>query len=170
PHPTDSDRALAKLYGDGDEFDKQWCVASALYYLKKADPSIDAIFRRHRPVQVRLPQRPFTEETWQRVLHPDEDRLIVNLFSIAAPYLLAPIAKPPQAMGLGRRQRVDTALDRNAPVLAAVQLAELMALPMPELFRGVNENAQTVVLNLQSKGQPKAALGLAAATQPARDS
>jgi len=165
PHRTDSYRALAKLYGDGDEFDKQWCVASALYYLKKADPSIDAIFRRHRPVQVRLPQRPFTEETWQRVLHPDEDRLIVNLFSIAAPYLLAPIAKPPQAMGLGRRHRVDTAVDRTPPVLAAVQLAELMALPMPELFRGENENAQTVVLNLQSKGQPKAALALAPSTQ-----
>ena len=165
PHRTDSYRALAKLYGDGDEFDKQWCVASALYYLKKADPSIDAIFRRHRPAQIRLPQRPFTEETWQRVLHPDEDPLLVSLFSIAAPYLLAPIAKPPQAMGLGRRHRVDTAIDRTPPVLAVAQLAELMSLPMPELFRGENENAQTVVLNLQYKGQPKAALALAPSTQ-----
>ncbi|HXU00667.1 MAG TPA: SIR2 family protein, partial [Polyangia bacterium] len=165
PHRTDSYRALAKLYGDGDEFDKQWCVASALYYLKKADPGIDAIFRRHRPQQIRLPQRPFTEEIWQRLLHPDEDRLIANLFAVAAPYLSAPIAKPPQAMGLGRRHRIDTALDRSPPVLAAIQLAEVMALPMPELFRGENENAQTVVLNLQSKGLPKPALALAPSTQ-----
>ena len=44
PHRTDSYRALAKLYGDGNEIDKQWCVASALYYLKKADPSIEPSF------------------------------------------------------------------------------------------------------------------------------
>ncbi len=165
PHRTDSYRALAKLYGDGNETDKQWCVASALYYLKKADPSIDAIFRRHRPVQIRLPQRPFTEETWQRVLHPDEDRLLGDLFAVAAPHLAAPIAKPPAALGLGRRHKIDLALDRSPPVLAAVQLAEVMALPMPELFRGENENAQTVILNLQNKGHAQAALALAPSTQ-----
>jgi tetratricopeptide (TPR) repeat protein len=165
PHRTDSYRALAKLYGDGNEIDKQWCVASALYYLKKADPGIDAIFRRHRPVQIRLPQRPFTEEIWQRVLHPDEDRLLDALFAVAAPHLAAPIAKPPAALGLGRRHKIDLAVDRSPPVLAVVQLAEVMALPMPELFRGENENAQTVILNLQNKGHAQAALALAPSTQ-----
>ena len=165
PHRTDSYRALVKLYGDGNETDKQWCVASALYYLKKADPGIDAIFRRYRPVQIRLPQRPFTEEIWQRVLHPDEDRLIAGLFALSAQYLTAPIAKTPAAMGLGRRHRVDLAIDRSPPVLAVVQLAEVMGLPMPELFRGENESAQTVILNLQYKGRPKTALALAPSTQ-----
>ena len=165
PHRTDSYRALAKLYGDGNELDKQWCVASALYYLKKADPTIDAIFRRHRPTQIRLPQRPFNEEIWQRVSHPDEDRLLSGLFAVAAPYLSAPIAKSPADMGLGRRHRIDLALDRTPPVLAVIQLAEVMGLPMPELFRGENENAQTVILNLQYKGRPKTALALAPSTQ-----
>jgi tetratricopeptide (TPR) repeat protein len=165
PHRTDSYRALAKLYGDGNEIDKQWCVASALYYLKKADPSIDAIFRRHRPAQVRLPQRSFTEEIWQRVVHPDEDRLLDALFALAAPYLSTPTAKPPDALGLGRRHRVDLTVDRTPPVLAAIQLAEVMGFPMPELFRGENENAQTVILNLQYKGRPKAAVALAPTTQ-----
>jgi tetratricopeptide (TPR) repeat protein len=165
PHRTDSYRALAKLYGDSNEVDKQWCVASALYYLKKADPSIDAIFRRYRPTQIRLPQRPFTEEIWQRVAHPDEDRLLSGLFAIAAPYLSAPIAKTPAALGLGRRHRIDLTLDRSPPVLATIQLAEVMGLPMPELFRGENENAQTVILNLQYKGRSQTALALAPSTQ-----
>jgi hypothetical protein len=165
PHRTDSYRALVKLYGDRNEIDKQWCVASALYYLKKADPSIDAIFRRYRPAQVRLPQRPLSEEIWQRIAHADEDRLLAGLFTLAAPYLLAATAKPPSAMGLGRRHHIDPATDRSPAVLAAVQLAEVMAVPMPDLFRGENENAQTVILNLQSKGQPKAAVALAPSTQ-----
>ena len=165
PHRTDSYRALVKLYGDANETDKQWCVASALYYLKKTDPSIDAIFRRYRPVQIRLPQRPFTEETWQRVMHPDEDRLLAALFTLSAQYLAAPIAKTPAAMGLGRRHRVELTTDRSPPVLAVAQLAEVMALPMPELFRGENESAQTVVLNLQFKGGTKTALALAPSTQ-----
>src|SRR5262249_21913556 len=116
PHRTDSYRALAKLYGDGDEIDKQWCVASALYYLKKADPSIDAIFRRRRPVQIRLPQRPFTEEIWQRIIHPDEDKLLGKLFAVAGPYLSARLAKVPADMGLGRRHRIDTLTDRSPAV------------------------------------------------------
>jgi len=165
PHRTDSYRALAKLYGDGEEFDKQWCVASALYYLKKADPSIDAIFRRYRPVQIRLPQRPFTEEIWQHVTHPDEDRLLGKLFAVSAPHLSARLAKVPADMGLGRRHRVDVLTDRDPAVLAVVQLAEMMGLPMPDLYRGENENAQTVVLNLQYKGRPRLALALAPSTQ-----
>jgi hypothetical protein len=46
-----------------------------------------------------------------------------------------------------------------------VQLAEVMALPIPELYRGENENAQTVILNLQNKGHAQAALALAPSTQ-----
>jgi tetratricopeptide (TPR) repeat protein len=165
PHRTDSYRALAKLYGDGDELDKQWCVASALHYLKKADPSIDAIFRSRRPAQIRLPQRPFTEEIWQKVTHPDEDPLLAKLFALAAVYLAAPLAKPPADLGLGRRHKIDPALDRSPAVTAAIQLSELMALPVPDLFRGENEAAQTVILNLQHKGGPKPALALAPSTQ-----
>ena len=37
--------------------------------------------------------------------------------------------------------------------------------PMPELFRGENENAQTVILNLQYKGKSQTALALAPSTQ-----
>ena len=165
PHRTDSYRALAKLYGDVGDLDKQWCVASALYYLKKIDPGMEAVFRRHRPPQVRLPQRAFTEETWQRVVHPDEDRLLDGLFALSAPYLAAPAAKPPETLGLGRRHRVDLQADRSPPVLAVIQLADMMGLPMPELFRGDNENAQTMVVNLQYKGRPKLALVLAPSTQ-----
>jgi tetratricopeptide (TPR) repeat protein len=165
PASTDSYRALAKLYGDGNELDKQWCVASALYYLKKADPTIDAIFRRHRPTQIRLPQRPFTEEIWQRVAHPDEDRLLSALFAVAAPYLSAPIAKSPADMGLGRRHRIDLALDRTPPVLAVIQLAEVMGCRCPSCSAARNENAQTVILNLQYKGRPKTALALRPSTQ-----
>jgi tetratricopeptide (TPR) repeat protein len=165
PHRTDSYRALAKLYGDGEEVDKQWCVASALHYLKKADPTIDAIFKSRRPVQIRLPQRPFTEEIWQRVVHPDEDPLLAKLFALSAQYLTAPLAKRPEAMGLGRRHHIDVAVDRSPAVLATVQLAEMMTLPVPDLFRGENESAQTVILNLQQKGRPRAALALAPSTQ-----
>jgi hypothetical protein len=50
-------------------------------------------------------------------------------------------------------------------VVATVQLAEMMTLPVPELFRGENESAQTVILNLQQKGRARAALALAPSTQ-----
>ena len=145
PHRTDSYRALAKLYGDGNEIDKQWCVASALYYLKKADPSIDAIFRRYRPAQIRLPQRPFTEEIWQRVMHPDEDRLLVRAVrGRGAVSVRADREDRRPTWGWGGGTASTWRSIAAPPVLAVIQLAEVMGLPMPELFRGENENAQTV--------------------------
>src|SRR4029077_1039132 len=65
----------------------------------------------------------------------------------------------------GGGHRVAVLTDRDPAVLGVVQLAEMMALPMPDLYRGENESAQTVVLNLQYKGRPRPALALAPSTQ-----
>ena len=99
PHRTDSFLALAKLYGETGETDKRWCVAATLWYLKKNTPALDELFRRHRSPRVRSAQRPFSEESWSRVRHPDEDQRIGEIFAIASPYLASSAAYDPAARG-----------------------------------------------------------------------
>jgi len=160
PHRTDSYLALAKLFGEAGEIDKQWCVAATLWYLKKITPPLDELFRRFRPPQVRPARQAFTDETWRRVIHPDEDRRLDAIFAIASPFLAAPAAQSPTEVGLKRRSQIDVAHDQSVPVRALVLLCQTLALPIPDLFRMEGETGQTTLLNVQHRGGPRAVLVL----------
>ena len=160
PHRTDSYLALAKLFGEGHEIDKQWCVASTLWYLKKTNPALDELFRRFRPPQVKPVRQAFSNETWGRVVHPEEDRRLDEVLAIASPYLAAPAAQSPASIGLRRRAQIDAAQDQSLPVRALVQLSKTLSLPLPDLFRIEEETGQTTLLNVQYKGGPRPALVL----------
>jgi tetratricopeptide (TPR) repeat protein len=164
PNRLESYRALAKLYGEMGDLDKQWSVAAAMSFLGRADPSMESLFQRHRPGQVRPAQHRFTEETWQRIRHPDEDPLLDRLFAVTAPYLAVPAAQPPDRFGLRRRQQVDLASDPSPATRALVQLTETMGLAKPDLFLMDGPPGQTALLNLQHRGQLRPTLVLGPST------
>jgi tetratricopeptide (TPR) repeat protein len=159
-HRTDSYLALAKLYGESGELDKQWCVAATLWHLKKASPAIEAFFRQHRPPAVRVARQVFTEEIWQRLRHPDQDPLMDDLFAIAAPYLMPLAPQTRESLGLRRKDQVDAAADQSLPVRAVAQIAQTLGLPQPDLLRVEGETSQTTLVNLQSKSGPRPSLVL----------
>ncbi|HLK92052.1 MAG TPA: hypothetical protein VKZ18_19325 [Polyangia bacterium] len=158
PHRTDSYLALAKLYGETGETDKRWCVAATLWYLKKNTPALDELFNRHRPPRVRPAQRPFTDETWAQVRHPDEDRRIGDLFSIASPFLSASAAYDPAHVGLRKRTPVDLARDESPWARTLVQLAATLTLPLPDVFRMEGETGQTTLVNVRQRTGPRPTL------------
>jgi tetratricopeptide (TPR) repeat protein len=158
PHRTDSYLALAKLFGELQDLDKQWCVAATLWYLKKTNPALEELFRRLRPPQVRPARQPFSEETWRRVRHPDEDRRFDQVFAIAAPFLAAPAAQSPASLGLKRRAQIDVAHDESLPVRSLVALCRMLALPIPDLFRIEGETGQTTLFDVQYKSGPRPVL------------
>jgi tetratricopeptide (TPR) repeat protein len=164
PDRLDSYLALAKLYGDIGEVDKQWCVAAALCFLNRADPTTEAVFKRFRPPGVRTPKHAFNEEVWRRLRHPNEDALLDELFALTSPYLSGPAAKPPQSFGLRRRQRIDVATDASAPSKALNQIALTMGLTRPDLFAMEGDSGQTALLNVQEKGHLRPTLLLGPAT------
>ena len=134
PHRTDSFLALAKLYGETGETDKRWCVAATLWYLKKNTPALDELFQRHRSPRVRTAQRRFSEESWSRVRHPDEDPRIGEMFAVASPYLASSAAYDPAHVGLKKRTQVNLAHDDSLWARTLVELAGTLALPLPDVY------------------------------------
>ncbi len=169
PNRLASYRALAKLYGDTREFDKHWCVCATLSFLGKADAGLEAMYQRHRPPQLRLARRRFNEEVWQRVLHPDEDRLLDALFVLVGAHLAAPAARTHVAVGLRRKKRADFATDTRVPVRALARVCETMDLAVPELYVLETEGSETAVVNLQEKGSLIPTMVLGSSTLRRRD-
>jgi len=168
PTRLDSLRALARLYGEVGALDKQWCVAAALAFANRADLASDAIFKRHRPPHVVIAPRAFTEEVWQRTRHPDEDAHLDTLFALTAPYLAAAASDTPGKLGLRRRQHVELGVDQEPASLAAIQLAQTLGLPRPEVYRLEEETSHSTILNTQYKGRFIPTLALGPSTQRRR--
>ncbi len=158
PHRTDSYLALAKLYGETGETDKRWCVAATLWYLKKNTPALDELFHRHRPPRARAALRPFTDETWRQVRHPDEDLRIGGLFAVASPFLAVSAAYDPAHVGLKKRGQVDLQQDASLWARTLVELAGTLALPLPDVYAMDGEAGQTTLVNVRHRNGPRPTL------------
>jgi tetratricopeptide (TPR) repeat protein len=152
PDRLASYRALAKLYGDVGAYDKLWCVAATLSFLRKADPALETFYATHRPRELRAAKRPFNDEAWLRVVHPDEDRFIDAVFMLLGPFVAAGAAQQHQAVGLRRKERVDVATDQRVPTRVLRYVAETLELATPDLFFKETEPQSLTLVNLQEKG------------------
>ncbi len=89
--PRDAEllHALFKALGRGEDVDRRWCIAHALDFLGETD-SVEKDFARARtPDQLVRPSRAVNDDEWRELLfHPDEDRLIGEIFSAVAPAVL----------------------------------------------------------------------------------
>ncbi len=158
PHRTDSYLALAKLYGETGETDKRWCVAATLWYLKKNSPALDELFHRHRPPRARAALRPFSDETWRQVRHPDEDLRIGDMFAVASPFLAVTAAYDPAHVGLKKRGQVDLQQDASLWARTLVELAGTLALPLPDVYAMDGEAGQTTLVNVRQRSGPRPTL------------
>jgi len=134
PNRLASYQELARLYGEIGARDKQWCLAATLSFFRKAEPEMEALYRRHRPQRLKLARQPFDDRVWGLALHPDEDRMLGALFALAGAHVAAPAAQAPSSVGLRGRRRVDPIGDARPPVPTVVQLARTLGVTVPDLF------------------------------------
>ena len=152
PDRLASYRALAKLYGDTGAYDKLWCVASTLSFLRKADTDLQTFYETHRPREFRAVKRPFNDEAWLKVVHPEEDRFIDAIFMLLGQFVAAAAAQQHQAVGLKRKERVDVSTDQRVPTRVLRYVAETLEMATPDLFFKESEPQSLVLFNLQEKG------------------
>ncbi|MBC7171475.1 MAG: tetratricopeptide repeat protein [Polyangiaceae bacterium] len=81
---VESYRALYKLYFDARAYDKAWCVASTLTYLKKADEEQQRFYTQYKPQGIIRPNtRGLDNERWVNdIYHPEQDLYVSKLMAV----------------------------------------------------------------------------------------
>jgi tetratricopeptide (TPR) repeat protein len=86
PMRVDPYQSLYKLYMRSGDFDRAWCIASALAFLKKADGDQTAFFEERRPKGMLGFRARLDNEAWMlSVFHPDEDKILSKIFEMITP-------------------------------------------------------------------------------------
>lgn len=79
-------QALYKLYMKAGMFDRAWCVAAALAFLKKADGEQLAFFEERRPKGMLGFRARLDNEQWVlNVFHPEQDKILGKIFEMITP-------------------------------------------------------------------------------------
>jgi hypothetical protein len=94
-------QALSKLYGDARQIDRAYCVAAALVFLQRADPSQQMLYTRCRPRSSVPAQRSLGAAGWATVQHAEENRGTSAIFRTIAPGLALASAMPAKGLSGG---------------------------------------------------------------------
>jgi tetratricopeptide (TPR) repeat protein len=86
PMRVDPYQALYKLYMKAGLFDRAWCIAAALAFLRKADGEQQAFFEERRPKGMLGFRARLDNEQWVlNVFHPEQDKILGKIFEMITP-------------------------------------------------------------------------------------
>jgi tetratricopeptide (TPR) repeat protein len=129
PYETDHYRALRRLYLRTERHDEAWTASRALCYLGKADPEEREDYHAHKPLATPWTASRLSEADWELLRHPDENRRITNLFTVACDAALLQTAASVRKLGL--RNDTDPRFDHLRRMFVSVVSA--LGLPSYEL-------------------------------------
>jgi len=136
PYKFDSYHKLYSLYMELRQYDKAWCVASALSFLKKAEAEERQLYEQYKQKGfVRAKQR-MSDDLWARnVYSREESRLLGVLFGLLAPAVTQVKARPYKEWKIKRKDRRDIATDQLLFSKVYNYVSQVLNLhEVPELF------------------------------------
>jgi hypothetical protein len=137
PTRRDSYRALYKLFMDARQFDKAWCVAATLSYLRKADDEQRQFYEQYKPEGPIRPRNRLTNERWVKdLLHPDEDFLAGKVFEAVTPAVLRLRAQPDKRWSLSKKDLIPDVMNTTVSFARTFGfVTQVLSLPfVPRLF------------------------------------
>jgi tetratricopeptide (TPR) repeat protein len=135
PYRVDSYQALYRLYFDARAYDKAWCLASTLVFLKKADAEQTQYFEQYRQRGPIRPTSRLDDERWLKDLaHPDEDLIVSKIFQQVWPAVLSLRGKADKDAGLAAKYQVDPAQSTVTLARTYGFVAQVLGIQTPRLF------------------------------------
>lgn len=153
PMKVDPYRRLYRLYLEKKSYDQAWCLASALAFLRKAEPEEQQFFEDYRPQGMIQVKSRLDNEQWIRnVFHEEENLFVGKIFEmIAAAALKAKIETLKQKKELpvlDPRFRQDPATSTVTFARTFGWAAQVLGIPTPALYvRSDVPGALTCVAN-----------------------
>ncbi|MDQ3031105.1 MAG: hypothetical protein M3Y87_01715 [Myxococcota bacterium] len=135
PYRVDSYQALYKLYFDARQYDKAWCLAATLSFLKKADAEQAQFFEQYRQKGPIRPSSRLDNERWLKDLaHPEQDLVTSKIFEVLSAAVLGIKGKPDKDAGLAPKYLVDPASSTVTLARTYGFVAQVLGIPTPRLF------------------------------------
>ena len=137
PYRVDAYRALYKLHFDARQYDKAWCVAATLNFLRKADNEQRQFYEQYKPEGPIRPRNRLTNERWVKdLLHPDEDFLAGKVFEAVTPAVLRIRAQPDKKYSLNKKDLIPDVTNTTVAFARTFGfVTQVLSLPfVPRLF------------------------------------
>jgi tetratricopeptide (TPR) repeat protein len=141
PFKYDSYKALRRIYMDTHQYDKTWCLCSTLAFLKKADPDELQFYEQYKPRGLVKAKNMMSNESWGKLIHPDESRYISAIFGAVWQGVAAMKAYPHKDLGIKRKDKRQLAGDQLMFSKLFYYVAQVLNVPLPEVFL-VEDNKQ----------------------------
>lgn len=135
PYRVESYQALYRLYFDARAYDKAWCLAATLCFLKKADAEQQKFYADNKISGPIRPQNRLNDERWLKDLaHPDQDLLLSKIFEQIWPAVLSLRVQSDKDAGLNKKHEVDPAQSTVTFARTFGFVANVLGIPTPRLF------------------------------------
>jgi tetratricopeptide (TPR) repeat protein len=134
PFKYDSYKALRRIYMEQHQYDKTWCLCNTLAFLKKADPDEVQFYEQYKPRGLVKAKNIMNNESWGKVVHPDENRYISAIFAAVWQGVAAMKAYPHKELGIKRKDRRVLQGDQLMFSKLFYYVAQVLNVPLPEVF------------------------------------
>ncbi|MFO0738105.1 MAG: tetratricopeptide repeat protein [Labilithrix sp.] len=139
PLRVDPYRALYKLALKMHDYDRAWCMCSALAFLNKADEEERRFFEDYRPrAMIQVKSRLDNEQWVKNLFHKDENIFIGKIFEMVTPAAIVAktqaLAKAKQLPVLDRRFKQDPATSTVTFAKTFGWAAQVLGIQLPDLY------------------------------------
>jgi golgin subfamily B member 1 len=134
PNNAPSYQALFKLYARSRQYDKAYCLAATLAFMRRAGQEEQNVLDHYRPKTIQRPTRRFDEDLWRRtVVHPEESPYIDLIFRLVGIPIALLYAKPEKDFGFKKKERIDVATSELDVAKYFSHVQNTLGVAMPEL-------------------------------------
>ena len=139
PLRVDPYRSLYKLALKMHDYDRAWCMCSALAFLHKADEEEQRFFEDYRPRgMIQVKSRLDNEQWVKNLFHKDENIFIGKIFEMVTPAAIVAktqaLLKAKQLPALDRRFKQDPATSTVTFAKTFGWAAQVLGIQLPELY------------------------------------
>jgi hypothetical protein len=154
-------RALARLFGKFQQYDRLFCASAALCVLTKADARERAFYEANAPRGVPLARTVLTEKQWQgHLCSSRENHMISQVLAAVAPGVIVARAKDTSAYGLDPRHRAKLEGDPSLVSRLLIYISRLIGVPLPAIYVPPDAPGEIELVVLLEDGKPVPALVL----------
>jgi tetratricopeptide (TPR) repeat protein len=128
-------RALARLFGKHQMYDRLHCTSAALVAMGQAIPQEQAFYERTIPPEIPRSRGVLAETMWQRmVCSPRQEWCVSHVLAVVSAGVAMARAKDAMMLGLNPAQKVDLTVDRSSVGQMISYACRVLSVALPPVY------------------------------------